>query len=43
MTDTTAEAASGQGRSLLGSIKPYLEKESLAAFFVGVTIRVGLP
>lgn len=33
MTETTAEG----GRSLWGSIKPYLERESLAAFFLGVS------
>lgn len=31
------EAAREQHRSLLGSVKPYFEKESLAAFFVGVS------
>lgn len=31
------EAATEQHRSLLGSVKPYFEKESLAAFFVGVS------
>lgn len=31
------EAATEQHRSLLGAVKPYLEKESLAAFFLGVS------
>jgi len=31
------QAIPAEGRSLWGSIKPYLEKESLAAFFVGVS------
>ncbi|MGN6357209.1 MAG: AmpG family muropeptide MFS transporter [Novosphingobium sp.] len=30
-------AATEQHRSLIGSVKPYLEKESLAAFFLGVS------
>ena len=33
----TQQAIPPEGRSLWGSIKPYLEKESLAAFFVGVS------
>src|SRR4029450_13995797 len=33
----TQQAVPAEGRSLWGSIKPYLEKESLAAFFVGVS------
>ena len=38
MTDTDSRSAAiGQGRSLLGSLKPYLEKESLAAFFLGMS------
>ena len=37
MTETAAEARNKQGRSLLGSLKPYLEKESLAAFFLGIS------
>ncbi|MGE3691645.1 MAG: MFS transporter [Novosphingobium sp.] len=37
MTETTAEARNDSGRSLGQSIKPYLEKESLAAFFLGVS------
>lgn len=32
-----AEAEAAQERDLLGAIKPYLEKESLAAFFLGVS------
>ncbi len=31
------EAATEQHRSLWGSVKPYLEKESLAAFFLGMS------
>lgn len=31
------EAATEQQRSLAGSLRPYLEKESLAAFFLGVS------
>ena len=31
------EAATEQHRSLWGSVKPYLEKESLAAFFLGLS------
>lgn len=37
MTEATAETATEQHRSLWGSVKPYLEKESLAAFFLGVS------
>jgi len=33
----TQQSIPAEGRSLWGSIKPYLEKESLAAFFVGVS------
>ena len=33
MNETAAEAP----RSLLGSLKPYLERESLAAFFLGMS------
>ena len=33
MTETAAEPR----RSLWGSVRPYLEKESLAAFFLGVS------
>ena len=33
MTETAAEAP----RSLMDSIRPYLERESLAAFFVGIS------
>ncbi len=36
MSSTGASAPAGT-RSLWGSLKPYLEKESLAAFFVGVS------
>ncbi|MFN5903081.1 MAG: MFS transporter, partial [Novosphingobium sp.] len=36
MNEASQSVASGD-RSLLGSIKPYLEKESLAAFFLGVS------
>lgn len=32
-----SEAGTAQERGLMGSIKPYLEKESLAAFFLGVS------
>jgi MFS transporter, PAT family, beta-lactamase induction signal transducer AmpG len=34
---TTSDAVASEPRSLIGSIKPYFEKESLAAFFVGVS------
>ena len=37
MNETSTELPDAQGRSLLGSIRPYLEKESLAAFFLGVS------
>lgn len=37
MTDTATEAHSEPGRSLLASIRPYLERESLAAFFLGIS------
>ena len=37
MNETSAEPPDEHGRSLLGSIKPYLEKESLAAFFLGIS------
>lgn len=33
----TQEAIPAEGRSLWGSVKPYLEKESLAAFFLGIS------
>src|SRR6188768_3773201 len=33
----TQQSVPAEGRSLWGSIKPYFEKESLAAFFVGVS------
>ena len=32
-----SEAETAQQRGLMDSIKPYLEKESLAAFFLGVS------
>ncbi len=37
MAEAAEQAIPAEGRSLWGSIKPYLEKESLAAFFVGVS------
>jgi MFS transporter, PAT family, beta-lactamase induction signal transducer AmpG len=37
MAEAIEQAVPAEGRSLWGSIKPYLEKESLAAFFVGVS------
>ncbi|HTN15301.1 MAG TPA: MFS transporter [Sphingomonadaceae bacterium] len=37
MADAMEIAAPAEKRSLWGSIKPYLEKESLAAFFLGVS------
>ena len=37
MAEATGQTVPAEGRSLWGSVKPYLEKESLAAFFVGVS------
>ncbi|WP_054530154.1 MFS transporter [Erythrobacter sp. SG61-1L] len=37
MADAMEHAAATERRSLWGSIKPYLEKESLAAFFLGIS------
>ena len=37
MAEAIEQAVPAEGRSLWGSIKPYLEKDSLAAFFVGVS------
>ena len=37
MNETSAGATGEQERSLIGSLKPYLEKESLAAFFLGMS------
>lgn len=37
MADAIVEPATAERRSLWQSIKPYLEKESLAAFFLGVS------
>jgi len=37
MADAVEQSVPAEGRSLWGSVKPYLEKESLAAFFVGVS------
>ena len=37
MAEAVEQAVPAEGRSLWGSIKPYLEKESLAAFFLGVS------
>lgn len=37
MAEATGQAVPAEGRSLWGSVKPYLEKESLAAFFLGIS------
>ena len=37
MAEATEQAVPAEGRSLWKSVLPYLEKESLAAFFVGVS------
>ena len=37
MAEAVDPSVPSEGRTLWGSIKPYLEKESLAAFFVGVS------
>lgn len=37
MSEAADQSASSSQRSLMDSIRPYLEKESLAAFFVGVS------
>jgi len=37
MNETAGEPASEQARGLWDSVKPYLEKESLAAFFLGLS------
>ena len=37
MAEAVEQAVPAEGRSLWKSVSPYLEKESLAAFFVGVS------
>lgn len=37
MAEAAEQAMPAEGRSLWGSVKPYLEKESLAAFFLGIS------
>jgi MFS transporter, PAT family, beta-lactamase induction signal transducer AmpG len=37
MIEAATEPATEEHRSLLGAVKPYLEKESLAAFFLGIS------
>ena len=37
MAEATGQTGAAENRSLWDSVKPYLEKESLAAFFVGIS------